>query len=399
MKINPQTNGKPVIRCSGLDRLLHCHGSRTLEQRLKDFVDGLMDFSDGLDGDAMTWRGNWCHWDSARRLVQDHGAIAVDGLDAPVLPANWQPTPWDERTSQWYVDNVVELTPPDHAIYVERRFTIEFPRFVLTGQLDTYTVNPDVTEFTIDDDKTGPSEVDHAELNWQLTGYAVLLKKALPTLKKGKLRILQKEAENPITEVEVDQLDGLSDYLENAINAALDARLELQTGYKACRLCPCIEFCPALRKEIEAMKHLLTEEELAALVVTPDRRQLAEVAVRGRAIAGPIARLLKTLKERVELEGSVVLADGTSVRVIEENGRREVTAPKVAFAFVSQKFGDDDVAWKTMSMSLGTLEDELVEAGMQRKSVKPEKETAQSWIKKTLGHLIVQKKQKELKIS
>lgn len=408
---------KPVIRCSGLDRLLTCPGSRTLERRLNEIA---MDFTFGLSGDAMTWRGNWCHWMSACQLVWNHGAIVDGELEKPAIPSTWSPQPWDERTVEWYVSNVVALTPPDHAIFVERRFTHEFPRFTLTGQLDVYTISPDGTEFTIDDNKTGPNEVDHAENNWQLAGYGALLKLKHPTLKRGKLRIFQREAEVQITEVEVDDLDILVEFIEGKINAALDSYLDLETAYKACRLCPCATavteidgearfFCPAYHEEVKRMKLTLTPEQVSALNVTTELRQLAEVAALGRAVVGPTERLLKTLKERIDAEGEVTLSDGSTVRVIEEDGRRSVTAPKVAHALLSSKIAAvtgstpedaDDVAWKTLAMSISDVEDELVSTcGMQRSSKKTEKETAQSWIKGSLGHLITRSKVKKLKFS
>jgi hypothetical protein len=57
----------------------------------------------------------------------------------------------------------------------------------------------------------------------------------------------------------------------------------------------------------------------------------------------------------------------------------------------------DDLAWKTLAMSVSDAEDVLVEEGeMQRKSTKEEVETAQSWIKRSMGHLITRPKVKKL---
>lgn len=402
---------KPVIRCSGLDRLLTCHGSRVLEDKMNH---ALMDFGDE-DGDAMTWRGLWCHHESAKILVKSHGAIAPQGLSQPVLPVGYTPSPWDDRTVAWFVQCVTGDTPPDHAIFVERRFEVEFEHFILSGQLDVYSINADATEFTIDDHKTGPNEVDHAEANWQLTGYATLLKMAYPTLKKGKLRIRQKYAEVPTTQVECDEMDFLVRYVETSVNAALWRSRDLETGYRQCRLCPCIEFCPALEAEITAMKITLTEDEVEALVVTPNLKLLAQVAARGRAIEGPIKRLLATLKARVAAEGPVVLDDGSTVRVLDGEGRRTVNRPEVAYDFaiaklqqlLAARFPDGgahdaaahDAAWSALTLSLVDLEDELVAAGMPRKSKDESVETAQTWIKRSLGHLITRPPTKVLKFS
>ncbi len=384
---------KPVIRCSGLDRLLSCPGSRTLEALIP------LDFTFDATGDEMTWRGNWIHADSAYKLVKFHGALAPDGLSEPSIPKGWTPKPWDERASDWYVAQIVALTPPDHVIVVEKRFTVEFARFKLTGQLDCYTMSPDGTYFVINDDKSGTNIVDHAESNWQLAGYATLLKRYFPRARAGKLQILQKASDDPVTTVDVEDLDTLVEYMERRINEALDAPFTVETGYKACRLCPCIEFCPALDEEITEMKKILTPAQVDALKVTPNLAELAEIAARGRAIAGPIERLLATLKDRVIAEGAVVLKDGTQVTVNEELGNRTVTSPQIALEFAADKLGKllektdstsdpMDLAWQTMKMSLAELEDLLAEQGMQRKSKKEGVETVETWIRDTLGHLI-----------
>ena len=301
------------------------------------------------------------------------------------------------RAVDWYVAQVVDLTPPDHAIFVEKRYIIEFDRFILSGQIDCYTFSADGEYFVILDDKSGPNIVDAAESNWQLAGYATLLKRKFPRARAGKLKILQKMADDPVTEVEVEDLDTLVSFMERRINEALDAPFTVETGYKSCRLCPCIEFCPALDAEIAEMKKILTPDEVDRLKVTPNRQDLAEIAARGRAIAGPIERLLAELKERVAEEGSVVLADGTEVAIVNELGKREVSSPRIALDFATDKLNDEDLAWKTMKMSLADLEDLLVEQGMQRKSTKRGVETAESWVKETLGHLITRPEVKKLR--
>jgi len=382
---------KPVIRCSGLDRLLSCPGSRTLEALIP------LDWTFETKGDEMTWRGNWVHADSARRLVEEHGAIAPDGLAAPQIPRKWTPKPWDERASQWYVDQIVALTPEDHIIVVEKRFIVEFERFKLSGQLDCYTMSPSGEYFVINDDKSGTNIVDHAEANWQMAGYATLLKRQFPRARAGKLQILQKSADEQVTSVDVEDLDTLVSFMERRINEALDAPFTVETGYKACRLCPCIEFCPALDEEITEMKKILTPEAVEALKVSPNLQELAEIAARGRAIAGPIERLLATVKDRVLEEGAVVLKDGTEVVVVHELGNRVVTSPRIALDFATDKLNDEDLAWTTMKMSLADLEDLLVEQGMMRKSKKEGVVTAESWVRENLGHLITRPEVKKLR--
>lgn len=382
---------RPVIRCSNIDRLLSCPGSRTLDAKLAE----LDDFSGEAAGDSMTWRGNWCHWASAKRLIEQHGAIAPDGLATPKIPSGWHPSPWDERFVDWYVAQVVEHTPSDHALFVEHRFTHAFLTFDLTGQLDCYSLSPDGTEFGINDAKTGVVQVDEAENNWQLAGYCTLLKLAHPKLQRGHVRILQHDADTQFSEMEItDNLDALVNFMEKKVLDALIAWRELETGYKQCRLCQNIQFCPALNKEISEMKMILSEQEVSDLQVTSDLKSLAALAARGRAIAGPIDRLIEALRSRIEVEGPVVLDDGTRIELVEEPGFRVVTAPKVAHALVADKLGEDE-AWGTLSMSVKKVEDGLVASGMKRTSKK--EESATSWIGQTLGHLIHRPTIKKLK--
>lgn len=381
---------KPTVRCSGLDRLLSCFGSRRLEQHLAEHTVDLGDAS----GDEMTWRGNWCHYAAAQRLVKEHGAVG--NPEPPEVPRNWKPDRWVDNTVDWYVSNVVTLTPPDHAIVVERSLTAEFNSYILTGHPDVFTLNPDVTEFTIDDLKAGPFEVDEAAANWQLAGYAVLLKREYPTLQRGRLRIFQRAADEPITEVEVDDLENLAAYLDAKITEAIEHCLLLTTGHKQCRLCPAIFICKALKLEIKRMQALLTEEEVERLPVVPDIKELAAVALDARAILGPAEKLIKALRERIERTGPQQLPDGTILAVREENGRRKVTHPKAAFELVASRVGEDR-AWETLDMSLTTVEDELVAAGLPRTSKKTE--SAQGFVKEAMKHLYVQTKIKKLRVS
>lgn len=385
---------KPIIRASGVDRLLACFGSRPLTD--KYWAAQPLDFSGDQDGDEMTWRGNWCHWEAARRLIAHHGAICLGKLQRPAIPSGFTPSFWDTSTVDWYVENVLALIPDGHVIVVEERMTLEFDRFILTGGIDIYSISAGGDRFTIGDLKTGINPVDSADNNWQLACYAVLLAEKYPLLKGGFARIFQKLSDEKVSEVEIVELADLRSYLERRINEAIDRWLELETGYKQCRLCPCIEFCPAIKLEIDDMKTTMTPESFDALVATPSLRDLGDLAQRGRAIAGPIKKILDRFKERVANEGAVVLSDGTTCTVVAGEGNRTITAPKVAFAFVAEEIGEDET-WRTVDMSVQGIEDQLVAVkDMQRGSKDPEKPTAKRWIKQKLSHLIQRPVTKEL---
>ncbi|MCW5548612.1 MAG: DUF2800 domain-containing protein [Opitutaceae bacterium] len=384
---------KPVIRCSSLDRLLSCPGSFTLEALESD----RLDIFAGPSGNEMTWRGNWCHHQAALRLVKQHGAIPPpNGLPPPVLPKLWQPSPWDERTVSWYLSHLLTKIPDDHAIYVERHATLEFERFILSGHIDEYDINPEGTVFNLNDLKTGVSIVDIADENWQLLGYIVLLKSLHPRLKSGTARIFQPMADDPITEGEVHDIDAVVGYLEEKINTALDNLHTLQTGYKQCRLCPAALYCPAIKEEIAAMKLTLTPETIASIKTDLPTPELAKLATAARTLKGPIDKIMESFKERVTAEGSVTLEDGTVAQIVDTPGDRVIANTQVAFEFAKNKVGED-AAWRSTKISLTKLEDELVETGMKRTSKKSE--SAQSWIRDNLGHLITRPTQKTLRFS
>ena len=385
---------KPVIRCSSLDRLLGCSGSRTLV----GLIDAATVDIGEADGDEMTWRGNWAHYEAALRLIREHGAIGKP--DLPVLPLSFTPDDRDRAMVAWYVESVLSTLPADHQPYVETRVTMEFPRFFLTGQIDAHSVNPDITAFTLEDLKTGMFEVDHAEDNWQLTGYATLVKYAHPTLRSGVIRIHQKHAETPVTEAIVENLDGLATYLEGKINASLDAFLALETGHKQCRLCPAIFFCPAIDAELTAMKYLLTEDEIGKLNTLPSLKDFAQVAARAHAIGGPAKKIIERLRERIDTEGPVVIADGTTIKLVEENGARAILHTRAAHLVVAAKIGED-AAWDALSISPSDIEDQLHKSGAVKfkDSKSDPANSAKGWVRQNMGHLITQPKIKKLKFA
>jgi hypothetical protein len=386
---------KPRIRCSGLDRFLNCPGSYALSELVAERV---IDFGDE-GGDDMTWSGNWIHYQSAKAKVERYGAFAPEGgLEPPVLPRGWKPAKWDESRLRWFVFTSAEMTPPDHVIFVEHAFEWEFDRFILTGHIDEFTLNPAVTEFIINDQKTGPNEVDPADQNWQLAGYATLLWKKYPSLRRGLVRIFQKLSSNPVTEGEVEDIPVVADYLEKKINEALDQPYTFVTGYKQCRLCEHVTYaCPAFRAEIQRMKMELTKEKLEALNVTPSLKEFGEFAAQCRAVRGPIDRIIDLLRSRIEKEGTVQLADGTLIALVDALGNREVTNVRLAIELLRDDLGDE--VWETLKMSLSEVEDRLHAAGMQKTTKKPDVMSVEKYVKTKLGHIIDRPVQKRLKWS
>ena len=82
--------------------------------------------------------------------------------------------------------------------------------------------------------------------------------------------------------------------------------------------------------------------------------------------------------------------------MIEELGRRSVSAPKVAHALLTDKVGED-AAWETLAMSLTATEDQLHKIGMKKTSKTGE--SAAGWVRDTLGHLITRSMVRKLKFT
>jgi hypothetical protein len=313
-------------------------------------------------------------------------------VEAPVLPAGWKPSGYDEWVVDWYVSRVLELTPRDHAIFVERAIEIPFERWTLTGHIDAFTLSPDRKVAVINDLKRGFAAVDRAESNWQLACYGVLLKWLLPDVETVMLRIHQPAAPDKTTEVVVSNLDSLTVAVREAGNAALDDAYSLTTG-EQCRYCTAALICPALRKEIMELK--LTKEDVERLSAVPKVEELAEVVAVGRRLDYPIKRLTEALRERLaqSLGAPVALADGSTVKAVEEEGNREITDRDYAYRTLA-KATSPVVAIQAFKPSLTGIEEVLhTHAGLKRTSKKPDVPTCQSWIKDNLGGVITRPKQ------
>lgn len=385
---------KPVIRCSSLDRLLSCPGSRTLIDKI---VWASLDLGEEV-GHAMTWRGNWCHWEAARRLIIEHAAFSDGPLQPPTLPIGWVPTKWEYRSVDWFMSNLLAVTPPDHAFHVERALRWETATFILEGHIDVFSLNPEVTEVHWNDQKAGLGEVDAADINWQIGGYGALLKANYPTLKRGTARILQRSAERPVSEVEIDDMDRLLPFLEARINEALGNAYQLSTG-KHCLYCDALIMCAsdgAVRQELEVMKLLLTPEKVEAMKVVPAIAELAELAHRCKLIQGPSEKIVEAFRDRLAGEPGQQVAFGNMVaRITETPGRRTVTNTKAAFDLATTML-PEEVLWDSLAMSLGELEDLLVEHRKMKRTSKKD-ESAESWIKNNMAHLIERQTNQTLK--
>lgn len=236
---------KITIRSSELDRVLSCNGSLTLVPLVAK-----REGDEGNEGSLIHMKVGW-------RIVRELG-----GTTCSPFTEGFAYTP-GKHITDWIVNfcfnAVKEATPPDWTLECEMALAYEWDRFILSGHPDVVALNPDVTEFCIDDFKTGYIPVDIAELNWQLLAYAILLKRAYPTLRRGKLRIIQPrnnedDGHPRISEATVEDLDVATAGLEARINAALDNAMEVNSGMSQCRWCPAILICPSTAMELQFLE-------------------------------------------------------------------------------------------------------------------------------------------------
>ena len=342
-------NGKPVIRCSSLDQLLSCPGSRLLNAKLGD-ID---------TDDRASWEGQWCHYQAARRFIEKHGAMppndprfspdgtVIDiGLPAPRIPKDYHPGNFAEWIVDYYHRAVMEETPGDWAMEVECEMLYEFPNFWLSGHCDENAVAPDMSALNFDDLKSGNNLVDAAECNWQVIGYAGLFKTAYPKLRRIRGRIVQPRATEPeakrITAVIIDERGTWNDAGECVSEATIEtflpllvARIDeairnpmvLDTGIKQCRWCvagDCLA-CPALEALKKEMKLELTQAALDAATANPDPDKLARWGVAKKILEPKLKKAWELLKAHAEKNGEFTSADGVKVALKDWKGERSFT--------------------------------------------------------------------------
>lgn len=293
---------KPIIRSSSLDRVLSCPGSLTLVP--------MVAHRKGDEGDE----GTDLHAKTAFRLVRDLRATGPESL----IGYTYKPGGIADWISDFCYNAVKENTPSDWSLECEAELSQEFDRFTLTGHPDVVALNPDVTEFKIDDFKTGYAPVDIAEMNWQLLAYAVLLKAAYPTLLRGKVRIIQPRNDEDegfprISEATIDDIGAATAGLEARINAAIDNAMTVNSGQSQCRWCPVGCQCPALQLDQQIMKLQLTPEALAAIKSEPNDALLGDWVITARTLARPTEDATAMLHERLDKVPALVAGCGTQI--------------------------------------------------------------------------------------
>lgn len=328
---------KPRIRCSELDRILRCPGSRPLTALVAP-----------REGDEAT-EGSRIHWETAWRLVEELKAVQPEGgLPAWLTP--YRLPPFSAWIPEWCVNVVKNRVPTTWALEVEVPLEWEFDRFILTGHEDVAATSPDGQESDDFDWKGGRIPVLPADCNEQVAGY-LALRRLNYGIVKARFTIGQPcndeddgfERLSTVTIDGADKLDALVATLESRVNYALDHSDELESGLSQCKYCSAATQCPAIALELEAMKTRLTPEILAAIRQHPDDATLARLVMSGRTLARPIDDAEDLLKERLAVVGTIV-TDGTTITMKESSAGFKVVNPCGMFGWLRGLLTDDQLA-------------------------------------------------------
>jgi hypothetical protein len=343
---------KPIIRSSELDRVLACNGSLTLVP--------LVAPRDGNEGNE----GTDIHRKIAFRLVSEAGATGPESLKGYAYPVKAHITDW---IAQFCYKAVKEHVPTDWSLECEMPLSYEWDRFILSGHPDVVALSPDVTEFYVDDFKTGYIPVDIAESNWQLLAYAVLIKRAYPTLQRGTLRIIQPRNNEDdgfprISEATIENIDVATVGLEKRINAALDNPMEVNSGPSQCKWCPLAgPQCPATLGVQKLMKATLTQEAIARIKLEPDDAQLGDWIVTARTLERATEDAKNLLHERLDKVPSITSGSGVQITRKVQKGSWSWSDPFATFNAIKTILPEDTSLAKVLRPSVSAIKDEIAE--------------------------------------
>lgn len=346
---------KPIIRCSELDRILSCPGSRTLNaivaQRQGD---------EGQEGTNLHARIAWMLVNVLGASQPEGGLKPNDGMLIKI-----------PKYSEWIVDYCFRFVRDnyanDWAMEVELPLAYDMGRWILSGHQDVHAVNRDATACRGSDWKTGYKAVTPAEANEQVLGYLCLNKLAYPNLNYAAFDVIQPRLDDEefprVSTVELDgaQLDRCLSSLNDRVNAALDNPMQLETGMNQCAWCSAAVSCPAIISEIEHMKATLTPEFLAKLQKEPNDAALGDLVIAAKTIARPIDDAMDLIKERLEKNKAVLAGSGVTITAKESNGAFKILDHAGLYKAVREVIKDEDRLAKALSFPMGRLADAVAE--------------------------------------
>jgi len=383
---------KPRFRCSELDRLITCHGSRSIDSK----------FARISKDSVVSLAGTKIHALGAVQLISA-GAIGTAEDPSPTLEL--------DDTELWIVDfwvaAVLELVPDGWAIEVESEMEAEFLRFILTGHLDVLAISPDGTEAIIIDLKTGYIAVDPAECNWQLAGYATLLRVVMPGIKKARLVIVQPRNNEDLGEKRISESDidftrtDIEALMATELGAVLNDPYTFTTSKKGCLYCDWLLVCPCIIALRKTMKLQLTADQFDAIPSEPTIAQLGEWVRDGKILDKPIETARETIKERLgAAKTDLTLEDGTRIYVEDGQGPRTVSNVTTLLMRVGLVVPDQKKVHAFLKPSLDLIEKTVAaELKIPISSKDQLKMSGKKWVSTNLGDLITRKPTKTLVIA
>lgn len=349
---------KPVIRCSSLGQLLSCHGS----QLLRSLVNS-------REGDE-SHEGQYRHWETAWRIVNELGADQPDGgLQLPRVPAGYKAPKASEWLTGFFFNHAKHAYPDDWAIEVELPMAYEFPRFILSGHQDLNGVNLDASACRGSDWKCVYKPVPPAPENDQVLGYICLNARAYPNLSHQSFDIVQPRISEDDTgipristiELDRDMIQKCLHSLETRVNAALDSPMELNTGPRQCSWCDAAISCPAIIQTRENMKMTLTPEMLAKIKKEPDDGLLGDIIIDAGILKRPFEDAKDIIKERIAAKGEVFSASGTRITAKITKGSWDCLDPVSMYRTLHELISDKDKLAKALSYPGGRIKDAIAE--------------------------------------
>ena len=347
---------KPRIRCSELDRVLSCPGSRTLN--------AIVAPRQGDDGVV----GTMIHHEISWRLVNELSAVQPDGGLPPLkgVPVGYKIPSYTAWIVDWAFRQVAENTPNPYALEVEPELEWEFDSWVLTGHLDVASTSPDGKVALDWDWKTGIIPVDPAEVNEQVAGYIALRRMNYgiesATFTIGQPWNSEDDGYERLSAVSVhgaESLDALVTTLDHRVRNALERDMELSTG-RQCKWC-CGLSCPAIQALLHSMKMRLTPEILAGIRATPDDALLVDLVAEARTLNRPLEDAEDMLKARLEAAPVLTGASGREVRIKTSSGGFHVTNPFGIFSWLKTMMSDEQLA-AALSYPGGRIKDQIAKA-------------------------------------
>ncbi len=336
-----------------MDRALSCNGSLT--------VVPLVDAREGDEGHE----GTMLHWMIADRCIRELGALPPPGgLPPPDVPAGYKLPKNSLWIVDWAIRHVIDTIPADWCLMVEVEMVHVFNRWVNVGHADIVATSPDGKKAKGKDWKTGRDPVDPADNNEQVGSYSGLIHCEWPSVEEVEFEICQPRISDDdehgferVSKVVITNMPQLVSAMDRRICGALNNPMKLKTG-KQCKYCVGCS-CPALDAEQKLMELTMTPEVLAQIKRTPDDAKLAEFVIIAGRLEKPAKDAKEMLHKRLDVQPSIVAADGTTVTRKVEKGGYEIPDRPAFLSAVKELLPSEASQAKVLTPSMTRLKDEI----------------------------------------